>query len=81
VRKGTTKAQTTVRVREAADAWLTGANDGTIRPRSGDTYKPSAIRSYEASLRLGVLPAVGHMRLSEVTRVDLQDLADGLLVG
>jgi integrase len=79
VRKGTMKAPTTTKVREAAAEWLAGAGEGLIRPRSGDSYKPSAIRSYEASLRLRVLPAVGHMRLSEVTRVDLQDLVDELV--
>ncbi|MGI8630795.1 MAG: tyrosine-type recombinase/integrase [Solirubrobacteraceae bacterium] len=64
---------------QAATAWLTGALDGTIRPRTGDAYKPSSVRAYEAALRLRVLPAVGHMRLSEVTRNDLQDLVDELL--
>ena len=79
VRKGTMKAPTTIKVREAAAAWLEGAENGTIRPRSGDAYKPSAIRAYEAALRLRVLPEIGHMRLSEVSRVDLQDLVDRLL--
>ena len=79
VRKGTMKAPTAIKVREAAAEWLAGAGEGLIRPRSGDAYKPSAIRAYEAALRLRVLPAVGHMRLSEVARVDLQDLVDELL--
>ena len=79
VRRGTMKAPTTIKVRDAAAAWLAGARDGTIRPRSGDAYKPSAIRAYESALRLRVLPAVGHLRLSEVQRVDLQDLVDELL--
>ncbi len=81
VRKGTMKAPTTTTVSQAAQAWLSGAEDGTIRPRSGDAYKPSAIRAYEAALRLRVLPAVGHMRLSELTRNDLQDLVDELVAG
>jgi hypothetical protein len=79
VRRGTMKAPTTIKVREAAARWLKGAREGVIRARSGDPYKPSAIRSYEASLRLRVCPAIGHMRLSEVTRVDLQDLIDRLV--
>ena len=45
---------------------------------SGHAYKPSAIRGYEASLVLRVLPELGGMRLSEVRRVDLQDFADRL---
>ncbi len=79
VRRGTMKAPTSTKVSEAAETWLAGARDGTIRPRSGDPYKPGAIRAYETSLRLRILPAFGHMRLGEVTRVDLQDLVDRLL--
>src|SRR5712691_10390351 len=52
LRKGTMRAPTATTLREAADAWLTGAREGTIRTRSGDRYKPSALRGYEASLRL-----------------------------
>jgi hypothetical protein len=36
-------------------------------------------RAYEIVLRLRVLPEIGSMRLSEVTRIDLQDPVDGLL--
>src|SRR5829696_2262849 len=32
---------------EAADEWLAGGWDGRIRTRSGNVYKPSALRSYE----------------------------------
>ena len=46
--------------------------------RSGDPYKPSAIRGYEQNLRRRVLPAVGHLRLSEVQPRDLQALVDRL---
>ena len=42
-------------------------------------YKPSAIRSYEASLRLRVVPEFGAVRLTEIRRTDLQDFADGML--
>jgi integrase len=79
VRKGVMKAPTAIKVKEAAAAWLKGASDGTIRARSGAAYKPSAIRAYERALRLRVLPALGHKRLSEVTQVDVQDLVDRLV--
>ena len=65
-------------LREAAEAWLEGVKSGAIRNRSGHPYKPSAIRGYEASLVLRVLPELGGLRLSEVRRVDLQDFADRL---
>jgi len=65
--------------REAAEAWRAGAEQGTIRNRSGDRYKPSALRGYEQALRTRVLPDLGGARLSDVTRADLQDLADRLV--
>ena len=79
LRKGQMRAPSRVTLREAAEAWLQGAEDGSIRTRSGDPYKPSAIRSYEAALRLRVLPDLGAQRLSDIRRVDVQDLADRLL--
>lgn len=68
-----------LKLREAADAWLDGAREGTIRNRSGDPYKPAAIRDYEKGLRLRVLPRFGEVRLSDLRRVDLQDLVDELV--
>jgi integrase len=79
VRRNELWATSRVSVREAADAWLDGADAGTIRTRSGDVYKPSVLRSYASSLRLHVLPALGGVRLSELRRRDVQDLADQLL--
>jgi integrase len=64
---------------EAAESWLTGAKAGLVRPRSGDSYKPSALRGYEAALRDRILPDLGGARLSEIRLVDVQDLADRLL--
>ena len=86
VQNGRMRAPTGQTLREAARAWRTGAESGQIRTRSGDAYKPSTIRSYEAALRLRVLPALGSRRLSGVSRIDLQDLAarlhaDGLNAG
>jgi len=79
VRKKTMRAPTSITLRQAAEEWLQGARAGLIRNRSGDPYKPSAIRGYDQGLRLRVLPELGSMRLSEITRTDLQDLVDGLL--
>ena len=73
------KAPSAVTLRQAADAWLDGAKAGTIRARSGDVYKPSALRGYEQALRDRILPELGGAKLSDVRRVDLQDLADRML--
>ena len=75
------RAPTSLTVAQAAEAWLQGARAGMIRNRSGDQYKPSAIRAYEQALRLRVRPQLGAMRLSDVTRNDLQDLVDWLVAG
>jgi integrase len=38
--------------RDAAAVWLDQARAGAIRTKSGDLYKPSALRGYEQALRL-----------------------------
>jgi integrase len=45
---------------------------------SGYAYKPSVVRSYGDALHRRVLPELGPIRLSELTRLDLQDFADRL---
>ena len=66
-------------IAEAAADFLTGADSGAVRNRSGRTYKPSTVRGYEACLRLRVLPRLGHLRITEVRRRDLQRFVDDLL--
>lgn len=66
-------------LQDAAHDWLRLARDGVVRTRSGEPYKPSAIRSYAAALRRAVLPHLGHLRLSAVTRNRVQDLVDQLI--
>lgn len=51
---------------------------GILRPRSGDAYKPSALRAYTTSLKRHVLPVLGAMRLDEITRRDVQTLVLGM---
>lgn len=63
----------------AVDSWLDGARAGTITNRSGDVFKPSAVRHYEKNLRLRVLDTLGPLRLREIRHSDLQNLVDDLL--
>jgi integrase len=79
IRKGTMRAPTRMTVREAGDALVVGMRDGSIRNRSGDTYKPSAVRSYEQALRDHVYPSLGGHRLSDVALRDVQALVDRLV--
>lgn len=81
VNNGTLRAPTPTTVAQAASVFLDGARDGSITNRSGDSYKPSTVRIYEAALRLRVLPELGSRRMSDIRRVDLQDFADRMLAG
>jgi integrase len=76
VRKRTMRSPTKITLREATDAWIAGAKDGSIRDRAGGIYKPATVRAYEAALEKGVLPELGACKLSAVSRLELQDLAD-----
>ena len=64
---------------ETADTWLDGARAGVIRTRSGDPYKPNAIRALKADLRLRLRPEFGRRKLADITRTDLQDYIDTLV--
>ena len=62
----------------AAEEFIAGARAGAIPNRSGQRFKPAAIRGYERCLRLRVLPVLGSMRLGEIERTNVQDLVDAL---
>jgi len=76
VRRLTMRAPTLITVREAAEAWLVGAEAGLVRTRSGSGYKPSTLRTYREALRTKLLPELGHLRLSGMSLNGVQDLAD-----
>lgn len=76
--RGRLRAPSSETVAEAWEAWLVRARAGHEPNRSGNTYKPAALRGYERSMRLRVLPAFGHVKLSAVTRADVQTFADSL---
>ncbi len=77
--KGALRAPKPTTVRKAWEDWYQAAKAGTVRNRSGDPFKPSALRAYEGAMRLRVLPKLGDVRLDELRRSDLQEFADGLL--
>ena len=77
-RRGALKAPTGTKLKDAADEWLEGARSGQITNRSGDPYKPAAVRGYEKALRLRVLPRIGDARFTEVRLTDLQELVDAM---
>jgi integrase len=81
LKRGTMRAPSPITIEQAAEAWLQGAREGTIRNRSGDRYKPSVLRSYEAALRIRILPELGAFRLSDLQRPDVQDFVDRMVAG
>src|ERR1039458_3173594 len=78
VKRGELRPPTATTVRQAADAFLAGARDGSIPTASGARYKPATLRGYKVGLDERLLPPLGDMRLSEVQRRDVQDLSDRL---
>jgi len=46
LRAGRLRAADPVTVRQVCERWLEDAEAGVVRNRSGDVYKPSAVRSY-----------------------------------
>jgi integrase len=79
VRRGTLRAPANMTVQEAADELLAGMKSGRVRNRSGDLYKPSAVRGYDAALRDYIVPRIGRTRLADVQHRDVQRIADDLL--
>src|SRR5829696_3062346 len=81
VRAGKLRAVARRTVADAATELLAGMKDGTIVNRSRRPYKPATIRSYERALTLRLLPALGRMRLDEVTPGHVQRFAESLMRG
>jgi integrase len=78
LRQGTLRAHSSTTLDETAEQWLAAAEAGLVRTRSGDAYKPSAIRAYRQALRHRVLPTLGTKRFAAISQAMLQDLADQL---
>jgi integrase len=81
LRKGTLRAPSATTLREVAEGWLAAAEAGVVRTRSGDAYKPSALRAHRQALECRVLPELGSRRLTAITTNMLQDLADQFAAG
>jgi integrase len=76
LRAGILRASDGRTVKQVADQWLEDARAGAVRNRSGDIYKPAAVRAYEKALRRHIIPALGARKFSQVQRVDVQELVD-----
>jgi integrase len=78
LRNGTLRASSKTTVGEAWDRWLEEARAGVIRNRSGDRYKPSALRGYSQSFELRLRSEIARRPLSDLRRGELQRLVDKL---
>jgi integrase len=76
VDQGTLRTPTRRTLGEASDRWLTGAEVGDIRNRSGQPYKPATLRGYRQALDTYLLPVLAGRKLNTVTTADLQELVD-----
>lgn len=79
IRAGELTADRGPTLREATEQWLKAMEAGHEHTRSGDEYKPSAIRGYRQSLRRRVWPTLGRHRIGDVTARDVQALMDKLV--
>jgi integrase len=79
VRRGALRPSAPITLQRAADDWLEAAESGNVRAKGGRAYKAASIRNYRRTLRLHVLPTLGARKLSDVRKVDVQDLVDALV--
>ena len=79
LRQGSLRAGDGRTVKQAWDEWEGAAKSGLVMNRSGDPYKPSALRGYEQGMRLRVLPVLGSEKLNDVRRSDVQRLVNRMM--
>lgn len=63
-------------VRQAAEAFLTGAESGTILSRKKTLYAARTLRDYRAAFEEWVFPVLGRIRVDQLRRSQVQVLAD-----
>jgi integrase len=79
LRRGKSIMPAKITLREAAEEFLRLAQEGQIRSRGGRCYSPATLRGYKRDLDARLLPDLGALRLTEIRRKDVQDLADRLM--
>jgi integrase len=78
VKDGKLKAPETTTLREAVDDFLAGAEQGVIRNRNREPYKPAVVRNYRTAVTKHVLPVLGDHRLDSITFAELERLQEQL---
>ena len=78
LRTGSLAPARTPLLADALDALLEGMASGQVLDRTGKAYKPATVRSYRRAADGYLKPRLGHWRLSELRRRDVQDVVDEL---
>ena len=78
IKKGVRGGPTGITVEDASREWIELATSGAVKNRSGQTYKPSALRGYIGALEQRIIPALGRWKLEALTRLAVQEYVDGL---
>jgi integrase len=65
-------------VREASDDFLAGAKSGVILSRKQERYAAKTLRGYEQTFRDWINPELGHVRIDELRRSQVQRFVDGV---
>jgi integrase len=68
----------TPKLADALEQMLDAMTAGRLLNRSGEIYKPGTIRNYEIGVRCQVIPRLGHFRVHELQRRDVQRMIDEL---
>ncbi len=76
--RGEAPVTNAVRLRDARERFVAAAREGKALNKHGHRYKPRAIDNVDESLRLHVEPVLGHKRLSDIRRGDVQAIIDEL---
>jgi len=76
--RGRLRAPVRRTLRDECEDWLERADRGEITTRSGQPYKPSVLRGFCADFNRYIYRDLGSMRVSDVRRIDVQRLLDGM---
>ncbi len=78
LRQGTLAAPVPLTVGEALEQLLPRMRDGSVLDRTGRPYKPATVRSYKQAAEKYVVPALGHLRVTDLRRRDVQRFVEDL---
>lgn len=74
--RGELKFERKQRLEDTVAEWLGKCERGEVRSRRRTEYSASTLRDYRSDLGRFVLPALGHLAVGDVTRVDVQAIIE-----